>query len=100
MSRLGQADLGLATLNDMRDHASMIASISPSVPLIADADTGYGGPLKISSTTAAYINGGVAAFHLEDQVVNKRCGHLKNKDLVDEDTFVSRIRAAVETRRD
>lgn len=99
MSRLGMADLGVATLNDMRDHASMIAGLDPSIPLIADADTGYGGPLMVGRTTAAYINGGVAAFHLEDQVVNKRCGHLKNKELVDEDTFVSRIRAAATTRK-
>jgi 2-methylisocitrate lyase-like PEP mutase family enzyme len=100
MSRLGQADLGIATLNDMRDHAAMIASINPSTPLIADADTGYGGPLMVGRTTAAYINAGVAAFHLEDQVMNKRCGHLKNKELVDEDTFASRIKAASLTREE
>jgi 2-methylisocitrate lyase-like PEP mutase family enzyme len=52
----------------------------------------------VGRTTAAYINSGVAAFHLEDQVVNKRCGHLKNKELVDEDTFTSRIRAASNMR--
>jgi 2-methylisocitrate lyase-like PEP mutase family enzyme len=52
----------------------------------------------VGRTTAAYINAGVAAFHLEDQVVNKRCGHLKNKELVDEDTFSSRIRAASNMR--
>lgn len=98
MSRLGIADLGVATMNDMRDHAAMIASLNPTVLLIADADTGYGGPLMVGRTTAAYINAGVAAFHLEDQVVNKRCGHLKNKELVDEDTFVSRIRAASNMR--
>ncbi|KAE9368513.1 isocitrate lyase family protein-like protein [Stipitochalara longipes BDJ] len=98
MSRLGIADLGVATMNDMRDHAAMIASLDPTVPLIADADTGYGGPLMVGRTTAAYINAGVAAFHLEDQVVNKRCGHLRNKELVDEDTFASRIRAASNMR--
>ncbi|KAF8865283.1 Phosphoenolpyruvate/pyruvate domain-containing protein [Acephala macrosclerotiorum] len=98
MSRLGHADLGLATLNDMRDHASMIASISPSTPLIADADTGYGGPLMVGRTVTQYINAGVAAFHIEDQVVNKRCGHLRNKELVDMETWVSRIRAAVMAR--
>jgi 2-methylisocitrate lyase-like PEP mutase family enzyme len=57
------------------------------------------GPLVVGRTTAAYINAGVAAFHLEDQVVNKRCGHLRNKELVDEDTFISRIRAAATTRQ-
>ena len=52
----------------------------------------------VGRTTAAYISAGVAAFHLEDQVVNKRCGHLKNKQLVDVDTYTSRIRAASNTR--
>jgi 2-methylisocitrate lyase-like PEP mutase family enzyme len=56
------------------------------------------GPLMVGRTTAAYINSGLAAFHLEDQVVNKRCGHLKNKELVDEDIFASRIRAASNMR--
>ena len=56
------------------------------------------GPLMVGRTTAAYINAGVAAFHIEDQVVNKRCGHLKNKELVEEDTFASRIRAASNMR--
>ncbi|KAL2063470.1 hypothetical protein VTL71DRAFT_5275 [Oculimacula yallundae] len=98
MSKLGIADLGVASMNDMRDNAAMIASIDPCVPLIADADTGYGGPLMVGRTTAAYISAGVAALHLEDQVVNKRCGHLKNKELVDEPTFVSRITAAANMR--
>jgi len=57
------------------------------------------GPLMVGRTTAAYINVGVAGFHLEDQVVNKRCGHLKNKELVDQDTYVSRIQAAATTRQ-
>lgn len=57
------------------------------------------GPLMVGRTTAAYINAGVAGFHLEDQVVNKRCGHLKNKELVDEATYVSRIRAAATVRQ-
>ncbi|KAH6711398.1 isocitrate lyase family protein-like protein [Leptodontidium sp. MPI-SDFR-AT-0119] len=98
MSRLGIADLGVATMNDMRDNAAMIASIDPVIPLIADADTGYGGPLMVGRTTAAYITAGIAALHLEDQVVNKRCGHLKNKELVDESTFISRITAAANMR--
>ncbi|EPE24607.1 Phosphoenolpyruvate/pyruvate [Glarea lozoyensis ATCC 20868] len=98
MSRLGAADLGLATMNDMRDNATMIANIDPKIPVIADADTGYGGPLMVGRTTAAYINGGVAAFHLEDQATTKRCGHLSNKQLVPASTFNSRIRAAAATR--
>jgi len=98
MSRLGMADLGIATLNDMRDTAGMIASLDRRVPLIADADTGYGGPLMVGRTTEQYIQAGVAAFHLEDQVQTKRCGHLRNKELVDEAEYISRIRAAINKR--
>ncbi|KAE9372866.1 carboxyphosphonoenolpyruvate mutase [Stipitochalara longipes BDJ] len=98
MSRLGMPDLGIATLNDMRDNAGMIASLDRKIPLIADADTGYGGALMVGRTTEQYIQAGVAALHLEDQVVNKRCGHLKNKELVDEEVFLTRIRAAVNAR--
>ncbi|KAH6669224.1 isocitrate lyase family protein-like protein [Halenospora varia] len=98
MSRLGMADLGVATMNDMRDNAAMIASLDPTVPVIADADTGYGGPLMVGRTTAAYINAGIAAFHLEDQVTTKRCGHLSNKLLVSHEEFTSRIRAAAQMR--
>jgi 2-methylisocitrate lyase-like PEP mutase family enzyme len=108
-------DLGIATLNDMRDNASMIANLDRKVPLIADADTGYGGmydivhvlsdilliikgSLMVGRTTQQYIQAGVAAFHLEDQVVNKRCGHLRNKELVDEEVYLTHIRAAVNAR--
>lgn len=98
MSRLGMADLGVATFNDMRDNAGMIAGLSRTVPLIADADTGYGGPLMVGRTVTAYIQQGVAALHFEDQVQTKRCGHLVGKEIVDEDIFISRIRAAVMAR--
>ncbi|OTB18145.1 hypothetical protein K445DRAFT_308785 [Daldinia sp. EC12] len=98
MSRLGVPDLGLATLNDMRDNAAMIASLNTSIPLVADADTGFGGPLMVGRTVSQYMRAGVAALHLEDQVQSKRCGHLINKELVSEDEFISRIRAAVQAR--
>lgn len=68
MSKLGWADLGMATLNDMKGNAEMIASLDPSVPLIADADTGYGGPIMVSRTVTQYARAGVAALHIEDQV--------------------------------
>ena len=68
MSRLGWADLGIATLDTMRSNAEMIASLDPSVPVIADADTGYGGPIMVSRTVAQYARAGVAALHIEDQV--------------------------------
>ena len=68
MSRLGWADLGMATLNDMQSNASMIASLDPGCPVIADADTGYGGPVMVARTVAQYSRAGVAALHIEDQV--------------------------------
>jgi methylisocitrate lyase len=95
----GQADLGIATLNDMRQNAEMIANLDTSVPLIADADTGYGGPIMVARTTEQYARSGVAAFHIEDQIQTKRCGHLAGKILVDLPTYISRIRAAVQARK-
>jgi 2-methylisocitrate lyase-like PEP mutase family enzyme len=92
------ADMGIATLNDMRANAEMIANLDPSVPLIADADTGYGGPIMAGRTVTQYIRSGVAGLHLEDQVVNKRCGHLNGKQLVDVAEYASRIKAAAMAR--
>ncbi len=68
MSKLGWADLAIATLDDMRENAEMIASLDPSMPVIADADTGYGGPVMVARTVAQYSRSGVAALHIEDQV--------------------------------
>ncbi|KIX01452.1 uncharacterized protein Z518_09178 [Rhinocladiella mackenziei CBS 650.93] len=99
MSRLGMADLGLATMTEMKDNAEMISNLDRSVPVIADADTGYGAPINVGRTVATYITAGVAAFHLEDQVVHKKCGHMTGKQLVSTDEFLTRIRAAVEMRR-
>lgn len=100
MSRLGTADLGIATMNDMQANASMIANIDPSIPVIADADTGYGGPIMVARTVQAYIRAGVAGLHIEDQVQEKRCGHLTGKQLVDRETYYLRLRAAVKARDD
>jgi 2-methylisocitrate lyase-like PEP mutase family enzyme len=98
ISRLGEPDLGIATLNDMHANAAIIASLDRSVPLIADADTGYGGPLMVARTTALYMSSGIAALHIEDQVQTKRCGHLAGKELVSTDIFLSRIKAAALSR--
>ena len=94
MSRLGMADLGLATFTDMHAHAAMITSIDPNVPLIADADTGYGGPINIAHTVRSYARSGVAGLHIEDQVQEKRCGHLAGKLIVSREVFYNRLRAA------
>ena len=71
----------------MREHAEMLANLDPSVPLIADADTGFGGPNMVARTVAMYHRSGVAGFHIEDQIQTKRCGHLGGKELVDINTW-------------
>ncbi|KAF2194883.1 Phosphoenolpyruvate/pyruvate domain-containing protein [Zopfia rhizophila CBS 207.26] len=82
----------------MREHAEMIANLNPEIPLIADADTGYGGPNMVARTVAAYHRSGVSALHIEDQIQTKRCGHLDGKEIVDLETFRSRITAASQAR--
>ena len=88
----------------MLSNAAMIASLSRTTPLIADADTGYGGPIMVARTVRSYISAGIAGLHLEDQVLAKRCGHLAGKELVSREEYYARIRAAVlareEMRRD
>ncbi|KAK1699812.1 Pyruvate/Phosphoenolpyruvate kinase-like domain-containing protein [Colletotrichum godetiae] len=98
-SKLGLPDLGYATLDDMRSHAEMLANLDPFIPLVADADTGYGGPNMVARTVTQYARSGVAGLHIEDQVQTKRCGHLIGKQVVDTDVFVSRIKAAALARR-
>ena len=98
-SRLGASDLGIAHLHDMHTNAEMIANLQPDAPpLIADMDTGYGGPLIISRAVKRYARAGVAAFHIEDQVPEKRCGHLSGKEVVDVEAYLRRIRACVDAR--
>ncbi|WYZ45317.1 hypothetical protein EsH8_VIII_000633 [Colletotrichum jinshuiense] len=97
-SKLGLPDLGYATLNDMREHAEMLANLDLSVPLVADADTGYGGPNMVARTVTQYARSGVAGLHIEDQVQTKRCGHLTGKQVVDVGTFAARIKAAALAR--
>ncbi|KAJ7267279.1 oxaloacetate hydrolase class protein [Mycena rebaudengoi] len=97
-SVLGQPDLGIVTLNDMVGNASMIAGLNPSVPVIADADTGFGGAAMCARTTTLYARAGVAGLHIEDQVQQKRCGHLASKQLVPLAEYLVRIRAAANAR--
>jgi 2-methylisocitrate lyase-like PEP mutase family enzyme len=98
-SRLGLPDLGFAGLAEMADHARNLAA-AVSVPLIADADTGYGNALGVRRTVQAYEAAGVAALHIEDQVAPKRCGHLSGHQVVPLGEFAGKIRAAAEARRD
>lgn len=98
-SRLGMPDMGFAGLAEMADQAHNIAA-AVSVPVIADADTGYGNALNVRRTIAAYEAAGVAGLHLEDQQLPKRCGHLAGKRVVPAEEFAAKIRAAVEARTD
>jgi len=96
---LGYPDYGLVTMSEMVDNAARLAR-SVAVPVIADADTGYGNELNVIRTVREYESRGVAAIHIEDQVAPKRCGHLDGKEVVPREAFVSKIRAAVSARRD
>jgi 2-methylisocitrate lyase-like PEP mutase family enzyme len=97
--RLGMPDIGLLTMTEMVDNAARIVDAS-GLPLIADADNGYGGPFNVRRTIQGYERAGVAAVHLEDQVLPKRCGHLAGKQLVPAEDMVAKIMAAVDARRD
>jgi len=93
----GFPDYGLLTLTEMADNAARL-SRSVGIPLISDADTGYGNELNVTRTVREFEARGVAAIHIEDQVSPKRCGHLAGKEIVSSDEFVSKIRAAVAAR--
>ena len=99
VATLGYPDLALATMSEMVGNAADIAA-TVDVPVIADADTGYGGILNIQRTIRQYERAGVAAVHIEDQEFPKRCGHLDNKRVIGIDEMVGKIRAAVDARTD
>jgi len=98
-SHLGQPDLGLATLTEMANHAGHLAS-AVSLPVIADADTGYGNALNVVRTVREYEKAGVAGLHIEDQVAPKKCGHIAGKQVIPTEEFCDKIRAASEYRTD
>jgi len=98
-TRLGMPDVGLLTMSEMVDNAGRIAEAS-GLPLIADADTGYGGPLNVQRTIREYEKAGVAGCHIEDQSWPKRCGHLAGKSLIPTEEMVAKIKAAVDARHD
>jgi carboxyvinyl-carboxyphosphonate phosphorylmutase len=96
-SLLGRPDVGLLSFGEMVDHARRLVQ-AVGVPVIADADDGYGNPLNVLRTVREYEAAGVAALHLEDQVSPKRCGHLEGKDVIPAGEMVEKVRAAVEAR--
>jgi len=93
MSFTGWADVGLITFDEMLLNLRLIAD-RVNIPVIADADTGYGNALNLMRTTQAYIRAGAAAMHVEDQTLPKRCGNLPGKLVVSREEFVGKIRAA------
>jgi 2-methylisocitrate lyase-like PEP mutase family enzyme len=93
----GFPDYGLLTMSEMVENAGVLAR-SVSVPVLADADTGYGNELNVTRTVHEFEARGVAGIHLEDQVSPKRCGHLDGKEVVDRAHFTSLVTAAVEAR--
>src|SRR3954467_608187 len=96
---LGFPDYGLVTMSEMADNAGRIAA-SVDVPVIADADTGYGNELNATRTIREYEKRGVAGLHIEDQGFPKKCGHLDNKVIVPLDEYLAKVRAAVAARTD
>jgi carboxyvinyl-carboxyphosphonate phosphorylmutase len=97
-SLLGRPDIGLLTLSEMVDNARRIVQ-AVGVPVIADADNGYGNPINIIRTVREYEAAGISAIHIEDQVSPKKCGHMEGKQVIPANEMVEKVHAAVEARR-
>lgn len=98
LALLGLPDAGLSTLTEIVMNARLIAA-AVRVPVIADADTGFGNAINVVRTVEDYIRAGLAGMHLEDQVAPKRCGHVAGREVIDRDEAIGKIRAAHATRR-
>ena len=96
---LGMPDLGISTMDDVLIDIRRITEAS-SLPLLVDADTGWGGAFNIARTVRSFIKAGAAGMHIEDQVASKRCGHRPGKEIVSQEEMVDRIKAAVDARGD
>lgn len=98
-SSMGVPDLGITTMDDVLTDARRITAVT-NLPLLADADTGWGSAFNIARTVQEFTRAGVAGLHIEDQVQAKRCGHRPNKAIVTQSEMVDRIKAAVDARQD
>ncbi|HVC02358.1 MAG TPA: methylisocitrate lyase [Steroidobacteraceae bacterium] len=96
---LGLPDLGISTLDDVLIDARRITDAC-ALPLLVDADTGWGGAFSIARTVKSFIKAGAAGLHIEDQVQAKRCGHRPGKEVVPQEEMVDRVKAAVDARTD
>ncbi|MET9492132.1 isocitrate lyase/PEP mutase family protein [Nocardia sp. NPDC006630] len=99
-SGFGLPDIGLVTQTEMVERARVLVRVLGDIPLIADADTGYGAPLNVIRTVREYEAAGVAAIQLEDQAFPKKCGHLPDKELISTGEFVVKLQAALDARTD
>ncbi|RUO31596.1 methylisocitrate lyase [Aliidiomarina sedimenti] len=95
----GLPDLGMTSLNDVCEDIRRITAAT-DLPLLVDADTGWGGAFNIARTVKEMTRAGAAGFHIEDQVAQKRCGHRPNKEIVSQHEMVDRVKAAVDARTD
>ncbi len=98
-SHLGKPDVGLLTMTEMLSRAANIVE-AVNVPVIADADTGFGNAVNVMRTVREYEKAGVAAIQLEDQVAPKKCGHMTGRQVVSKEEMVGKIKAAVDVRKD
>ncbi len=98
-SLLGRPDVGLLGMTEMVDNARRITA-AIDVPVIADADTGYGNQINVIRTVQEYERAGIAGIHIEDQILPKKCGHMENKQVVDADVMVGKVSAAAASRVD
>jgi 2-methylisocitrate lyase-like PEP mutase family enzyme len=99
VSLLGRPDVGLTTMSEVVMVARYIAS-AVGIPVIADADTGFGNAINVMRTVEEFIGAGVAAIHIEDQVAPKRCGHVAGKQVITLEEMVGKVRAADRVRRE
>jgi 2-methylisocitrate lyase-like PEP mutase family enzyme len=99
-SGFGYPDIGLVTQTEMTDRARLLVRVLGDIPLIADADTGYGAPINAVRTLREYEHARVAAIQFEDQVFPKKCGHLPDKELIPTAEFVRKLEAVLDARQD
>ncbi|MDP6389040.1 MAG: isocitrate lyase/PEP mutase family protein [Alphaproteobacteria bacterium] len=99
LSLIGMPDVGLATMTEMHLNARYIANVA-SVPIIADSDNGYGNAINVIRTVKEYVQTGVAAIHIEDQIVPKRCGHVAGRQVIPIEEACGKYRAADYARKE
>ncbi len=99
-SRLGQPDVGLVSASEVAETVALIRESCPNLPLIVDADTGFGNALNVRRTVSTFERAGASAIQIEDQATPKRCGHLAGKRLISTGEMAGKIRAAIDARAD